>query len=63
MENSGLLNVVSAILAKDSVKVGADNKNGVWVAISPAHELTEMKAQMPLSDLIKLVDNEIKNAL
>ncbi|MDA2216007.1 MULTISPECIES: hypothetical protein [unclassified Bacillus cereus group] len=58
MENKDLAvaQIVSAIISKEDVLIGADNENGVFVHIKKATELLkEHRSTISLEDLIKLV--------
>ena len=48
--------IVSAIISKEDVIIGADVENGVHVHIKAAHEMTrDYRGTVKLPDLIKMV--------
>lgn len=58
MENKDIAvaQIVSSIIAKEDVFVGADTKNGVYVHIKKSDELLkDYRSTMKLEDLVKVV--------
>ncbi|WHX99298.1 hypothetical protein [Neobacillus sp. DY30] len=62
MENKdvAVAQIVSAIIAKPDVYVGADTKNGVYVHIKKSDEmLKDYRSTLKLEDLVKIVKDAL----
>ncbi|WHX92026.1 hypothetical protein [Peribacillus simplex] len=61
MNEIAISNIVSAIIAKEDVMIGADNEKGVYVHIKKADELSaNYRSTITLNDLIKLVEKSFE---